>query len=165
MALRRWFSHYSVTWCFLLLEEHEVYRCLKLFRDVDALCLGVGNEVAAAARIRDLVGLFLHVDRLRWYILLWTFFKIMRVVELCVIDLQFLERHLHSLLLFLLFRKAFADGLAEMINKGLGTLVFCPKGVFFLNGLVFWLSCKSNGVAVEFKKHFLLFRVSYSNSC
>ena len=165
MALRRWFSHYSVAGCFLLLEEHKVNRRLKLLRDVDVFSLSVGDEVAAASRIRDLVGLFLHVYRLRWYILLWTFFKIMGVVKLCVIDLQFLERHLHSLLLFLLLRKALANCLAEMINKGLGTLVFCSEGVFFLNGLWFWLGCKSNGVAVELKKHFLLFRVSYSNSC
>ena len=51
MALWRWFSHYSIAGCFLLFEEHKIDRCLKLLGDIDAFSLGVGNEVAAAARI------------------------------------------------------------------------------------------------------------------
>lgn len=149
MALWRWLSHNSIAWCFFLLEEHEVDGRLKFLRDVDAFSFSVGNEVTATARIRYLVWLFLHVDRLRWHIFLLAFFEIMGIVILRVIDLQFLERHLQSLLFFLLLRKAFTDGLSEMIDKSLGTLVFCPKiKVFFLNRLGFWFCCECNGIAV-----------------
>lgn len=165
MALWRWFSHYSIAWCFLLLEEHNVDRRLKFLRDVDAFSLSVGNEVTATARIRYLVWLFLHVDSLRRHIFLLTLFEIMGIMILRIIDLQFLERHFQSLLLFLLLRKAFTDGLSEMIDKSLGALVFCPKiRVFFLSRLGFWFSCECNGIAVELKKHFVLFWISYSNS-
>ena len=51
MALWRWLSHYSIARCFLLFEEHKIDGCLKLLGDIDAFSLGVGNEVAAAARI------------------------------------------------------------------------------------------------------------------